>query len=361
MATTTYCPEFEGLNVVPLIFLPQIAQTRTATVTLIPHCSKVRYRYPGEDWQEIEGDAYELNQDFPPEEGNVFNWHWLEFDATVKGRYPPISTIPAKLNDGDEIVVRVTGSFSGNLKVQGYDSSSTNWAVIFDYTVKSQNTCYKAQTARTLFYGGKSVRTTASTATNPGVVNIRNPRLVVDEARASITCPVVNNDCQFVVSLCGDIVHEEIRDVCPEVELLSCELDFTKTTIEQITLNPFDLLYVTVGSGGIVGTALELLLEAITVALYNFPLGNSLFQELAQLLDSLITGNPDNCVLITVLRNLSYPEHIRQFCSSCNCSPPEVEVNCFDKDCPPDTCQIDCGDHYCCYNSEGIAVLSLPK
>lgn len=57
-------------------------------------------------------------------------------------------------------------------------------------------------------------------------------------------------------------------------------------------------------------------------------------------------------------------EFIAQFCTDDPGvhEPPEYYVICgCQPECPPGTCQIECDDHYCCYNSDGISILEIPK
>ena len=87
---------------------------------------------------------------------------------------------------------------------------------------------------------------------------------------------------------------------------------------------------------------------------------------------------PDDCMNIYVndvtgavtISGVPYPanpfynswEFIAQFCSDDGKSPPEYYVVCdCQEECPDNTCSIECGDHICCYDRNGIAVMSVPK
>jgi hypothetical protein len=121
-------------------------------------------------------------------------------------------------------------------------------------------------------------------------------------------------------------VHEEIRDIQPEAEILpeSCKY-FNE-----------DKRYVR--------------------DYYNY--------NKSSYMDLVVQGNKAwvNAYILDINREFSYPINLYYGESECDL-PPKIDTECVPEclKCPSGTCAIPCGDVICCYNNDGISVLSIPK
>jgi hypothetical protein len=369
MATKAECPSIsEGLNFIPAFLLWELAKKRKATITVNPFYKRLGYQYTNEVEKELEANEYllinhNLNQKVP------LRYFWFYADAIVKGHFPYSSTfnsaIPRELSDGQKITIRTTSSAP-----EYFDDIQTTISSIYGLRFLSKITpiptnCGLGQyETRSLHYirnNGNiiSCLTSASSDTGVGIYPMPfNIRLVEDVGTTPINCTANKISCTFDALNCGIKIHSENRASCPRIEPPMVTYDLKKSKVITIDLNPFDILYISRGSGGILGTFWANFLNLLSLTLANIPFANSLLQ----ILDQLILNNPSECVLITVLRNLSSVETIAQICSSCTSPYPDTNIQCFsEEDCPFDTCKVDCDTHYCCYNSQGISVLSIPK
>lgn len=368
--TKTYCPELSGLNIIPPVLLYKLSQQRTARITATPYKSLIRYKYLGEDWVEIEGDDYTL------EGQNIGDtieipFYFVEFEATVNGRFPFTASQPVIFNDGETINCRTSGSYPdidiSNITV-GIKSSS--YYVInvnfiqnssFNNTGRVQNT--------DCFYRNIDIRGNVNEPENNqllsarlsdnvrvGGANLRNFRLVEDTSKPSLICKSTANECTFKIYKCGQLVYEETREDCPEVEKDNCILDYSSQETIDLTIDPFNTLFV--ASGVIDISDVLNIFNIINSALNGLPFSNSFTDYLRNQLD----GNNDECVIIFTFFGLSTINIERQFCSSCNCPPPQITVDCDFNQCPDNTyCEIDCGSYICCYDQQGYVLDTIIK
>ena len=160
--------------------------------------------------------------------------------------------------------------------------------------------------------------------------------------------------CRFTVYKDKQIIYQESRIDCPEVEKIDgeCELG-DRTKVIQIEKLPF--------------------LERVDVVPWAYQnLGANVNRR----------DIPDNCLNIykpttatippapgpiptpsnsAIDRDFSYG-FVGQICSDPGCPPPEYEVicNCSGKECPNGTCPVECGNVVCCYDpNTGISVDSI--
>ena len=362
MGTVSECPSvFDGINAISPVLLWELSKKRTAKIIVTPLTKKIAWQYLGEPRQEIEADDYTLVQK------NVgdpiyLKYYFIFAQGQVNGRFPPQTTVPAIFNDGASITIRTIGSHREIVTNFLLINSATNWRISHTYQLPGNTNCPQ-QTIESLLYwfnpngGAQAARTGSSTSSSPGVKNISNIYLVEDTATAPFLCRQSSPECTFTVFKCGQIVHQEKRSVCPQVETYTCDYDFPKEKIIEVELNPFDVLFISKGSGGIIGFFWDVFLNLFKLALENLPFTSPILEAL----DQVHRLNPPECSLITVLRNLSSIEIIDQTCSLCNCSPPRILPECNPKDCDYGTCKVDCDTHYCCYDSNGVAVKIINK
>lgn len=347
-----------------------LMRERTAQITVVPKKSLIRYRYPGEDWQIIEGDNYTL-ENTPANSETFISRYFIEFEATVNSRFPPQSTAPAKYNSGDTIRGKINTSYHGIVANSiTPNNSSSNWKINFDYVQSSsfkntgryeETSCY-TRNIEVFIRGNEtdyknSFRTSFSTVSNIGVTDLRNFRLIEDTSGQPLICRTIRPKCVFKIYQCENLIHEETREECPEIEFFDCIPDPQNTTTIETELNSGELLFLVSGTGGTLTILETLILEQVGL-LYGSFFGSNwqipLFVEANQ--------NFEECLLILKLSNFETLTTIGQICSGCNCLPPEYEIDCKAKGCPSNTaCEIDCGDYICCYDENGINLETIIK
>jgi hypothetical protein len=363
MSTRAECPAIDdGWNILTPVLLWNLSKPRKATIAITPQAAKIRYRYPSENWQEIIADNWTI-QPQTITQTQSFSWYSIHAQGVIKDRFPYVPPEqPIIYSPGQIVTCRVQSSYPGEITNVWFDNSQSNWRIHFNYNQPNSNgTCTSLPIFTTMVTNSSPARVAkvgSSTSVNPGFLQFISYQLIEDTSKTPIVCKKSTNQCTFTAFCDSQIVHQEIRSTCPEVQNLGCFLDSSKQKTVEVELNPFDILYISTGTGGIIGTVFANFLNALSLALQNIPFATSLLQTI----EEFLKNNPPECTLITVVRNLSNVETIDQICSSCNCQPPYAFTVCFSKeDCPLDTCKVDCGTHYCCYNEQGISIKSLPK
>jgi hypothetical protein len=162
--------------------------------------------------------------------------------------------------------------------------------------------------------------------------------------------------CTLKIYKNQQIVYEETRDICPEVEELPCRLS---DEIKEIKIEKAAYL-----------ERIEVRNQTINVGYAQSPLIEVPFLEI----DSL----PENCLNIYKTYTLAPPflndyvplpgifnpyEYIAQICSSPDCPPPEYQVicDCDCIECPQGTCAVECEGQICCYDpTTGKAIAQIP-
>ena len=316
----------------------------------------VRWRYEGEDWQEIEADDYAIEQEQPLTNFETEKYVSFEASAIVAARVPPLTEYPARFNKGDIVTVfprwkYYTPIFS-IIPFEKFGYSGLNVAVDHSPTCSNRQIEEKI-----LFYGDGTRQVSARSGSwqDPCIdtkVGLFDFRFTVHQ---NFNRKCLPNECTFTVYKNSEVVYEEIRKDCPEVEQLPCRLSDRYKEIE---------------------IKKEAWLQRIKVrnqsidVIFVSPLE-------APLLD--VSPLPENCLNIYNTYTLAPPllsnfvplpgainpfQFIVQVCSAPACPPPEYEVicDCDCRECPPDTCAVACDGHVCCYDtSTGIAVESIPQ
>ena len=264
----------------------------------------VRWRYQGEDWNKIEGDDYQLN--------NLIGQCPIRYDVEYIAYY---ETQPFQ-----RIVRGVFGKINmfyllnGNLYVnQGLSHNpDANHPRILD---------------------------------GPGPWNDFEILSIKRQDNKPDDC----GDCTLTITKNGQIVHEETRDVCPEVEKLPCRLsDETKEI--KINKKPW-----------IEGIEVIDFARGVNILGRGFPV--SFNAEIPKHCLNIYNTNVSGSIVPIPNFYLEF-DHIAQICSVPNCLPPEYEVicDCDCRECPPNTCAVACDGHVCCYDtSTGISVESIPS
>ncbi len=283
----------------------------------------VRWRYPGSQWQEIEGDDYTI--DNRPAQC-CGSW-----DITVEYYVPGCNRA---LDYSGTRTVRIPYGKYRRLEYQ-LDNPfvRTNIAVI--YWDCRQN---KEKTLPVWSSTGKS--SILPDCGDPTAIHDQpgSTYEIVDLVRVdggSENC----TECTFTVYKNQQIVQSEQRENCPEVEVLPCRLS---DVVKEIKVNKIAYY------------------QAIEVAdfardtLFKVPIPRNCLNIYITNIQASIIPLPD-----------IYPDYtfVAQICSDIGCPPPEYQVicDCECEPCPDGTCPVDCGDHICCYEASGVAVKSIKR
>lgn len=349
--TKTYCPEISGINYIAPIYLYKVSQFRQARITVTPYKSEVRYKYENENWQVIDGDNYVIQEQEiinPDKYYHVFGKYLARnYSATgcnVPGYWRTVTPIKGEFLGstdvfiGTRVVIRQNNGI--NINIGGISETGYN---LPDLGRRSPRANMRDNSGRPCdntnqYNSGKNFQTTKIVPTD--------------------NQPTTN--CTFIIFNCNNIIYQEKRKNCPQVEINNCILDYQKQEIIDINLAPFEFLYVASGVVNILDVFN--IFNLIKSALDNLPF----LQDddiLINYLQNLLGGNEEECTIIFTHFPGSPINIIKQICSSCNCPPPQYLVECDPQEqCPYNTeCEIDCGDYICCYDENGINLKTIIK
>ncbi len=284
--------------------------------------SVVRWRYPGEEWQEIKGDDYSVDE-LPAQCCGTWDFT-VGFNVPgcngLRG-YSGISTVRIPYGTYRRLEYRTDNPF-------------TNTTIQLVYWDCNQN----IEKPRYIW---------SSTGKSSVIPNCGDPEAIHDMPGSTYwIMQVVRVDgsdqgctqCKFTVYNKGQIVHNETRQECPEVEILPCRLS---NVVKEIKIKK--IVYY----------------QGIEVV--KFARDTIFTVEIPQ--HCLNIYKTDLQASLIPLPNI-YPhyEFVAQICSDIDCPPPEYHVicDCECESCPDGTCPVECGDHICCYETSGVAVKSIP-
>ncbi len=293
----------------------------------------VRWRYPGEEWKEIEGDSYEV-ENMPAQ--CCGTW-----DITVFYKVPGC-------NGGQEYsgagVVRIPYGTYRRMEYRT-DNPFTRTLIQVVYYDCVQNR-------------EKTLPIWSSTGKSSVIPNCGDPLAIHDMPGS--TYRIIDGvrvdggieectQCFFSVYKNGVIVHSEVREDCPEVEQLPCRLS---DVIKEVKIEKTPYLQ---------------RIEVVPFAYQN--LGLNVYQraipsECLNIYDNLTATIPPSGFGIPVPTNSAQStfSFVQQICSAPGCPPPEYNVvcDCDCEKCPTGTCPVECGNHICCYDtSTGKAVKEI--
>lgn len=309
---------------------------------------KIRWRYGSEPWQEIKGDDYSFN--IPP--GKCSDPYYLF------GTYFSINTRASGCNvvgywrTGESRFLGNNNYFNpivlGNNRV-GFNNIGGDW---FIYWIdKSQYDSLNISPTATSTQLIALVQTNiCQRQTTYGI----GYNFVTTHYKRGNNQPDNCGDCTFKVFKNNQVVYQEIRAVCPEVEKIPCRLSEQVKTIEIEKL-PY--------------------LERVEVVPYQYSA-----YKLPGVPAPIVQADPIPSQCLNIYNNAIYvippsgqgiysnatpfDSFIAQICSAPGCPPPEYQVICDCNNCEScrsDTCAIECDDHICCYNDYGVSVQSIPK
>ncbi len=296
----------------------------------------IRWRYPGEEWQEIEADNYSIET--VETELELDAYYYWEAQVIWQYRY------------GEGQLIR-------NYTVQDLQFGSYNHHGI--------------PLGRPLFSEVSAGRSQLNIPYESTNLNSTSYNLYVSSSYVPISwtfyniCKVPNSNvrdcsqgeppptnCKFTVYKDGQIVYQNTASECPEVEQLPCHLS---RITEVINIKKLPYL-----------ERVEVRDESINIISIGFPLSLP-FLEINELpsecLNIYLTATPaspfpqDNIPIPTFVNPYLF---IAQICSADGCPPPAYQVICeCCEHCPDNTCPVECNGHICCYDQQGIAVKQI--
>ncbi len=283
----------------------------------------VRWRYPGEQWQEIEGDDYSIEQ-LPAQ--CCGSW-----DLTVEYYVPGCNGI--QTYSGTRTVRIPYGTFRRlEYTLDNPFVRSSIQIVYWDCNQKIE---------KTLSVWGSSGKSSV-------IANCGDSTAIHDQPGS--TYQVVNavriggsdlgcTECTFTVYKNQQIVHSEQREDCPEVEVLPCRLSDVVKEIEVKKIAYYQAIEIA---------------DFARDTLFTVPIPSNCLNIYITNIQASIIPLPD-----------IYPDYtfVAQICSDIGCPPPEYQVicDCECESCPDGTCPVDCGAHICCYEASGVAVKSIKR
>lgn len=323
---------------------------------------KIRWRYPGENWQEIEADDYLIETEAKYNTTSNFNYT-ITAKARCSTSSPPPDVAPNTPRNyiaGQEITVNLVGGWSGAIYDFKKKINQTNANVELTYLERTGGNstsgfCAKRTIELTPFHNGKRVKAVSGSFSEPVVYGDFYDIFCTPTQILPKNCiNAIVNKCIFTITKKGVIVHQETRSVCPEVEKIPCKLSNVNHSIEikklpyleKVEVVPYAYsAYKSPGVPAPIVQADQIPNECLNIynnAIYVIPpFGQAIYPN-ATPFDSFIT----------------------QICSYPGCPPPEYQVICDCNNCqscPEGTCPIECDDHICCYNDYGVSVQSIPQ
>ena len=286
----------------------------------------VRWRYPDEDWNEIEGDDYKINSS----DGQCYTKY--DIAGTYYNGNSTIGSCEKALN--------FTGTFDGkflNLVVYYHQQIGRN---VFGVEHELENQIIE-RTPLIAQSGILIALSSCQTFNRTERWGLINPFPEVTSITRVDNLPDNCGECTFQVFKNNQLVFERITNAeigCPEVEKLDCRLSDVYKEIKVDKL-PW--------------------VEGIEVI--NFARDFIFKREIPNHCLNIYSTNIYQSILPI---NDIYPDYIfkGQICSVPLCPPPEYQVicdcNCIE--CPDGTCAVQCEEHICCYDTNtGKAVKQI--
>lgn len=335
--------------------------------------SVIRWRYPGEEWQEIEADDYQVKT----QPGQCNTKYFIEAEATYQG-----SNVGNLFVCGETMRIVSKRQFDGNIisvdKIENPENRAFGFAVVWKNRsgiIESFNVGVNGyKIGRTGGFGTIVWNNECRFVNyNSGGKNIRNVQIKRVDGKED-NC----GDCEFIVYKNGEIVYQETRDDCPEVEQLPCRNN-GKPNVIKIRKVPF--------VSKIFVSDVSITQEFRGKSDFRFPFIKveklppgclniyKVFSFISEPFND--TGEaPDPGDVIRdffedpevnegTFIGLNPYRFISQICSTEGCPTPTYRVLCDQscqdcKNCPSGSCPVECGGHICCYDKTGKAIEQIP-
>lgn len=278
----------------------------------------IRWKYPNEDWQEIEGDDYAIEQSQGGKTEGVRYNVVIYFNKTLVsiGSFYRSYTLTGPIGT-------ITYSYFGTYSHQGRK------VIAYRVYINSGS----GATPTEFIYCWEE-----STPPEPNEVRIHSITRIDGQEDPKT--------CTFTVYKSGQIVHQENRNVCSEVEKLDSRLS---NVYKEVKVNKLAYLE------GI---------EVVNYAKDILAVTNNFRSDIPSwCLNIYSTSLQPNIIPLEGAKYLD-AKYIAQICSPPTLPPPSYQVICdCEKNCefcPGDTCPIRCGDRVCCYNDLGVSIKEIP-
>ena len=316
----------------------------------------IRYRYPGEDWVSVDGDDYSLKKTY--DFGNSGFYVYADATVQVQSSNPNFKYNGYGCNDTITIRSRVTISGGEILDYELNDfverdqvqlKLTTNLGIDFvEFQYPDSNGNFPSYLNRfsVPYIGDCSEPEDPTSASSVGVKDVRNIRF----EGISGNQPEIKS-CTLTITKDGQVVYQETRDICPEVEReQTCKLSDTWQEIKVEKTNYLERV------------------EVVPYEYKNFALGVYQGKIPEQCLN--IYKNT-TATIIPQFEGIPTPSNsaestygfIQQICSAPGCPPPEyiVTCDCDCQSCPDNTCAVFCDNHVCCADKlTGKTVIQIP-
>jgi hypothetical protein len=311
---------------------------------------KIRWQYPGEPWQEIEGNDYSLNQAL----GQCNTQYTVKGKSASNGlsycgaswqtNPKPINNWTLYTNGRVKGLKRVTNVGGSTQPHQKYNKTSTGacGSAIPGATTRHWF-AYLDWEGQTNINQGGLIYFDESWLGNFDNQPIDAEVVKILSIKRSDNQPDNCGDWTFTVLSNGQEIYKSVRPQKPTVEKIGCSKQIPIKV--QIRTSPLGLVEVSKNFQNFSATTQYTSPNeciVVTNIIPYLPLGST-------------TGSLDKLT-----------EHVGQYCSSKGCPEPETiflaDTTCsrFCESCPDDTCPIECGDHICCYNNYGISIKEIP-
>ncbi len=280
----------------------------------------LRYRYPDQPWEYVEGaNNYTLEEDCPVASFVVEFWYdTFNGNTFVSNRY-----------------YRVPGNFYGKpIRVREIEDGSPYYMHIYLYffnalTNQNEYRRYLINTSPTSQY------------------YVTDYNIIYDE---TVVC-----NCIFKAYKDDELLLTRGTTECPEVEELPCRLSEERKVIKIDKLAY--LQRVEVRNQAISTVVLPPPINAPFIQVRDLP------TECLNIYNTLTLSPPIPSDQIPIPGALNPFVFVEQICSPVGCPPPEYEVlcDCDCRSCPKGTCPVECTGQICCYDKlTGKAVESIP-
>lgn len=301
---------------------------------------KIRWQYPNEQWQEIEGDRYSIT---PLNPGYNINRQYVVLWKAKLREYPYQWGGPLWQESETSYSAIFTGRF---LSIQYWYPGEPSWYMVLNQGLRANLTWYGyAGLGMAVYYLNNNGTNIVSTnGTNPNYDHVlqwspyANGGWKEGSAPYDVFLarydgqPLEDSDYEGfefkIFDINNQVIHSETRATQPDVLIdNSCTYPLTWKQIEEVEL--FKTL------------------DTITIEDY-------------------IDSFNRKCVSIHVYRfnGFAYSDTLLlSTCSpvGCDCYPLYIAELDSTRKCPENTCEQDCGDIICCYNDNGDVVMIFEK
>jgi hypothetical protein len=286
----------------------------------------VRWQYPGEAWLEIIGaDNYSLENIVPNFTG---------------GQCPKDYYVWCKW-DGQRKIGRL---------IQG-KITSVECSIYPDFLGRPRNYGISVKNDQGIHAYGSNFNTVVQNLNSNQIEIV--PNVGLDD------CGDKPSKCIFKVFKNGNIVHQEIRSICPQVQQLPCRLSDQVKSIEIEKLRYLERVEV-------IDWDYETVIGGVPLPVISVKRAEIPHHCLNIYKNSTTELIPPPGITIPSQSINAHQGYITQICSVPGCPPPEYGVICDDEcnecsNCPPGTHPITCSDAVCCYDSSGKSVLEIAQ